>query len=232
MVNYEIDPDALEPLLPASTELDFCDGATFVSTVGFLFLDTRVYGVPLPFHGCFEEVNLRFYVRRNAADGWRRGVAFIKEIVPRRAIAFSARRLFNENYVALPVSHSIDIAPGSPDTIGRARYAWRFRGQEYSLEVRPLAGPECIPAGSHEEFIARHYWGYAKQRDGGTLEYRVEHPDWRRIWSCRACPFEGDAAALYGAPFAEALRGEPRSAFLIEGSAVAVHRGRRIESDV
>ena len=67
MLNYEVPPEALAPLVPAGTELDSWQGKTFVSVVGFLFLDTRVLGIAIPGHRDFEEVNLRFYVRRKAA---------------------------------------------------------------------------------------------------------------------------------------------------------------------
>jgi len=54
---------------------------------------------------------------------------------------------------------------------------------------RPLAGCElaghrraaALVAGSHEEFITEHYYGYCAQRDGGAIEYRVEHPPWN-VW--------------------------------------------------
>ena len=108
MLNYEIEPSVLEPFVPAGTELDRWQGKTFVSMVGFMFMHTRILGITIPFHSNFEEVNLRFYVRRKGPDGWRRGVVFIKELVPRRAIAWTARTFYNENYVALPDESSLE----------------------------------------------------------------------------------------------------------------------------
>src|SRR5207237_2541163 len=94
--------------VPSGTEIDFENGETFLSVVGFLFLDTRFLGLPIPLHRNFEEVNLRFYVRRKSADTWRRGVVFIRELVPRRAIAFLARACYGENYLALPMKYEIE----------------------------------------------------------------------------------------------------------------------------
>ena len=59
MLNYVVDPRLIKPLVPAETEIDFENGETFLSVVGFLFLDTRLLGLPIPLHRDFEEVNLR-----------------------------------------------------------------------------------------------------------------------------------------------------------------------------
>ena len=143
MLNYAVDPGLLLPLVPSGTELDFFANRAYVSLVGFRFLDTRVLGVPIPFHRDFDEVNLRFYVRRNTGTEIRRGVVFIREIVPRRAIAAIARWVYNENYIALPMRHQI--------TSKHVTYAW---GKNCKLELTP-AGERFLPAeGSEEQFIA------------------------------------------------------------------------------
>jgi len=225
MLNYEVDPRVLAPLLPAGTELDVWQGRHLVSLVGFRFLDTRVLGVPIPFHRDFEEVNLRFYVRRRGPEGWRRGVVFVKEIVPRWAIAWVARTLYNENYVALPMGHR--VVPPEAGVAGRAEYSWRLAGAGYTLAARLEGAPAVPAAGSEEEFITEHYWGYAAQRDGSSLEYQVEHPQWA-VWAASEPTFAGDAGALYGAAFAPFLQGLPVSAFAAVGSPIVVRKGVRI----
>jgi hypothetical protein len=224
MLNYEIEPAMLRHVRPPGVELDDWQGQTVVSTVGFLFRGTRLRGLAIPFHQHFEEVNLRLYVRRRVADGWRRGVVFIKEIVPRRAIATVARLVYNERYVALPMRHrlSLDGARG----LG-VRYEWRHAGRWERLWATAQGEPQPITAGSEEEFITEHYWGYAAQRGGGCVEYGVEHPRWR-VWPAATYGFECDVAHLYGPAFVDALTGPPRSAFIAEGSAVAVRRGARL----
>ena len=222
MLNYEVDPAVLMPWVPAGTELDSWSGRTFVSMVGFRFMDTRVYRIAVPFHVSFEEVNLRFYVRRAAADGSRRGVVFVREIVPRRAIAWLARATYAERYVAMPMRHDV-VLPSDGDT-GRAVYAWRWRGAWQRLGVEVKGVPRLPAAGSEEEFITEHYWGYARRPDGTTIEYRVEHPQWR-VWTATSASLACDATALYGPELGAALGGTPSSAFLAEGSAVVVRRG-------
>jgi len=224
MLNYEIEAAMLAPFVPRGTELDAFDGKTFVSIVAFLFLDTRVGGIPIPFHRNFEEVNLRFYVRREADDGWRRGVVFIKEIVPRRAIAFVARKFYNENYISLPMSHGIESVQKE---IKSVRYAWRFKGRESFLKLAVHGPAQPLVAGSVHEFITEHYWGYAKQRDGSTMEYRVEHPRWR-VWEAQKAEFDCPVVDLYGKQFGQFLNRRPASAFLADGSEVKVHVGSKL----
>jgi hypothetical protein len=91
LANYVIDPKILEKYVPKGTELDIWEGKCFVSLVGFRFLNTKVKGIKVPFHVNFDEVNLRFYVKYLDGNEWKRGVVFIKEIVPKPILSFVAR---------------------------------------------------------------------------------------------------------------------------------------------
>jgi uncharacterized protein YqjF (DUF2071 family) len=228
MLNYEIAPAILAPYVPAGTELDFWRGKSFVSVVGFLFQQTRVRGIPIPFHCNFEEVNLRFYVRCKTSAGWRRGVVFIRELVPRRAIAWTARIVYNEPYLALPMSHHIATASAQPAEIKSATYGWRFRGEENFMKLTTRGDAQPLRGNSEAEFITEHYWGYTAQRDGSTLEYQVEHPRWR-VWEAQTAELQCNIAGLYGAKFSSALKAAPASAFLAEGSPVKVYQGVRLK---
>lgn len=270
MLNFAIDPAILAPLVPRGTELDSWHATTYVSLVGFRFLRTRLLGLPVPWHRDFEEVNLRFYVRRREGGELRRGVVFIRELVPRRAIAAVARVWYNEPYIALPMRHRISRAglPGgrtlaaasshdADDRITSANarpnasadasadanadadvgadmdapvsveYQWQRAGvwEGFSLRASGEAAP--VDAGSEEEYITEHYWGYTAQRDGGAVEYEVRHPRWR-VWPAVDIRVTCDVAALYGPAFVPALSQPPRSAFIADGSAIAVHQPRRL----
>lgn len=218
MLNYAIDPRILAPLVPSGTEIDYENGETFVSIVGFLFLDTRLLGLPIPLHRDFEEVNLRFYVRKKSADTWRRGVVFVRELVPRRAIALVARAFYGEHYLALPMKHDIEHVDGRV----KVEYSWRRGTKWESLKMTAQGEPQSIPAGSHAEFITEHYWGYTSVR-AGCSEYRVQHARWK-VWNAETHELRADAAALYGDQFVEPLRAAPRSAFIAEGSPITVER--------
>lgn len=221
MFNYAIDPRLLEPLVPRGTGLDTFAGDAYLSLVAFEFNNTRVSGLAVPFHRSFEEVNLRFYVKR----GDRRGVSFIRELVPRRAVAAVARRFFNENYSCVPMSRR--IRRETSGDIAGAEYFWGNGGGRCSMRIE-AKGDDFLPAeGSHAQFITEHYWGYAAQKDGGCMEYEVQHPRWR-IREASAAEFSGDAARYYGAELGAVLTRPPESAFLIEGSGVIVFKGARI----
>jgi uncharacterized protein YqjF (DUF2071 family) len=226
MLNYEADPGILRPLVPRGTELDTWDGKHFISLVGFMFLNTKVRGMAVPFHRNFEEVNLRFYVRHKDGHQWRRGVVFIKEIVPRFAIATIARVLYNENYVAMPMRHFIG-RENEADTDTTVRYEWYSRKKWNNMTLQ-IQGPATLPPpGSEAEFITEHYWGYVSQRNGDSMEYRVGHPQWR-VWQAVKTSLDCDIGALYGPQFAAPLSATPHSAFVAEGSAIEVHQGKKI----
>lgn len=224
MLNYEVDGRVLLPFVPAGTELDCWNGKVFVSLVGFRFLKTRLLGsLPIPMHSSFDEVNLRFYVRREVDREVRRGVVFVREIVPRRLIAFIARAFYNENYVALPMTHEIRSLT---DGLSVA-YRWQTGKCRNGINLETEGDPELPQPDSIEQFITEHYWGYAAQPSGGCIEYSVAHPQWK-VWQARHSAFEGNAEDCYGKEIAAVLSGEPESAFLAEGSEVAVMRGRRL----
>ena len=219
MANYKVDPALLASRVPAGTELDLHDGKCFVSLVGFMFLDTRVMDFLVPFHVNFEEVNLRFYVRRETEGELRRGVVFVKEIVPRYAIAKVARTLYGEPYECWRMSHD--------RTGGHVEYAWSKGNcsNRLSLERGESLG---VPAeGSHGEFIIEHYWGYTQRGPSRTDEYKVEHPKWELFTAENAC-IDVDFACTYGPDFAFLGEQQPYSILLAKGSEIAVYKGKTI----
>lgn len=222
MLNYVVEPTILQRLVPAGTELDLWRGDAYISLVGFLFAKTRVLGLSIPWHRTFEEVNLRFYVRAHVDDHVRRAVTFVREIVPRTAIALTARLAYNEPYRAVPMRHALGEIrqDGIPS---RVEYAWRVASRWTTLAVQPIGEGRIPDAESHEAFITEHFWGYTRQRDGSTIEYQVTHPSWR-VWAVQPPELLGDFSELYGSTFARILGRPPTSAFFADGSPVAVHK--------
>jgi uncharacterized protein YqjF (DUF2071 family) len=220
MLNFEVDPAALAPRVPLGTELDLWQGRCLVSLVGFQFLDTRVRGMGFPMHRDFPEVNLRFYVRREADGELRRGVVFVREIVPRWAIASIANALYGERYLALPMAFE-DQLLAPPHALA---YRWRRGDAWYGIALRVEGEAQRPDPASEEAFITEHYWGYASQRDGSTLEYRVDHPPWE-VWRGLEPQVSGEVGAFYGEPFGAFLQGAPSSCFVATGSEIIVRRG-------
>ena len=226
MLNYEVDGALLTGYSPRGCEVDSFGGRTLVSLVGFRFLRTRMFGaVRVPFHSNFLEVNLRFYVRRrdDSAGGVRRGVVFLREIVPRHAVAGIARFAYNENYCCCTMRHRLEENGAGMS----AAYQWRAGGEWLGFEAQARGAPALPVEGSIEQFVCEHYWGYSRQRDGGTVEYHVAHPPWR-VRQSESAWFAGDAGTIYGAAFGEVLVRKPDSAFIAEGSEVTVFAGKRI----
>jgi uncharacterized protein YqjF (DUF2071 family) len=226
VLNYEVDRRLLDPWVPAGTELDLWQDRALVSVVGFRFLGTRLLGWPIPFHRDFDEVNLRFYVRRWHHGAWRRGVVFIREVVPKLAVACVANWVYHEHYVRRTMRHEV-VLPQTSNDVGRVSYGVQEADRWLTLSVTITGDAQPLIAGSEAEFILEHYWGYTRQPDGSTQEYQVEHPSWR-VWSTNNARFEGDATNLYGADFARLLRSPPCSSFVAEGSAVTVRAGRPV----
>ena len=224
IANYVIDQKILLPYLPYKTELDIWNDQCFVSLVGFCFINTKLKGIPIPFHRNFEEVNLRFYVRYKDSTGWRRGVVFIKEIVPRRALTFIANSIYHEKYTTLPMKHEWDI---KKDLISIS-YSWKHNQIWNSFSLNADPNPVDIKIHSVEEFITEHYWGYTQLTKKKSTEYGVEHPRWKTY------PMKGyDINVLfdkvYNNDFLFLNRQKPDSVMLAEGSEIIVRSGRRID---
>lgn len=225
MANYALDPSLLQPHIPYGTEPDTWNDTTWVSLVGFLFTNTRVRGVKVPFHITFPEVNLRFYVRYKENNVWKRGVVFVKEIVPKPAISFVANSLFNERYVTLPMKYSI-VDEGSKLEVS---YQWKYKNVWNSISAKTSLTKQPLVTGTKEEFITEHFWGYSPVRHNITGEYRVEHPRWD-IYPVEQYEVKCDFGNLYGKSFAGLNEQTPVSVFLAEGSEVAVYKKRILPS--
>lgn len=222
MVNYSVDKQILYKYLPYKTEIDLWNDVCYVSLVGFMFNNTKVKGLKIPFHVNFEEVNLRFYVRYKDNGEWKRGVVFVKEIVPKPALTFVANMVYKENYETMPMSHSWTVT--GDDLV--VEYKWK-KERWNSLKVVADKKPIQIQGNSEEEFITEHYWGYTKVSNEKTSEYGVEHPKWE-IYRTKDYSIDVDFGNIYGPDFNFLTLEKPKSIFLAEGSEIEVKDGRQI----
>ncbi len=222
MANYVIDPKVLLPYLPYGTELDLFEGKCYVSLVGFMFLDTKLIGIKFPFHTNFEEVNLRFYVKYNDKGTIKRGVVFIKEIVSKHMLALIANTLYNEKYERMPMKESLT----EEDGVVSVSYEW-FKEEWNSIKVNFSKQLTAIAAGSEEEFITEHYWGYNKVNENVSTEYGVEHPRWS-VYTLINYTIKVDFGKVYGADFNFLNNLYPNSVFVADGSKVVIKKGKKI----
>lgn len=217
LANYTVDPALLRDHLPLGTELDLHEDRFYLSLVGFQFQNTRVLGIKWPTLHTFCELNLRFYVKRITPDGeLRRGVVFIKEIVPNRLIAFIARTIYGEPYEAWDLYESENFGD-----IGRYGYKWGRGDQQHSITARATGAHKPLTSNSHEEFIAEHYWGYTKRSDDRTYEYEVQHPSWT-YRDLDSCDINCDFGQVYGPKWSFLNNQSPYSTFIAEGSRITV----------
>ncbi len=217
IINYEINPSILSKYVPFGTELDLWQGKCYVSLIGFMFVNTRLLGIKIPFHTNFEEVNLRFYVKHFEGKEWKRGVVFIKEIVPKSAITFIANTIYQENYETMPMKHDWVF---ENDKI-EVKYEWKKSQKWYLLKVTANKELLVIEPNSEAEFITEHYWGYAKNTETNTNEYGVRHPRWEQY---KVLDYEVnvDFETIYGSEFSFLNEQTPISVILAEGSAISI----------
>jgi len=224
LLNFEVGRQLLEPLCPRGTELDERAGRHFVSLVGFLFLDTHVLSLPAFFHQDFEEVNLRFYARREFGGELRRGVVFIRELVPLPLVSAMARLTYNEPYRTVPMQHTILDTNGELQGV---EYLFGGPSEQCRMTLHVESPLAALEPGSQEEFFSQREWGYTTQRDGGTIEYRVDHRRWN-VWPNARWELDGPLGEFYPEPLADILRAGPSSAFIADGSPISVHLPERI----
>ncbi|MCT4663972.1 MAG: DUF2071 domain-containing protein [Flavobacteriales bacterium] len=217
IINYEVNPKILEPYLPFGTELDLWEGKCYVSVVGFMFLNTRVMGLKVPNHINFEEVNLRFYVKRITENEIKRGVVFIKEIVPRQMITFIANSLYNENYETM----KMDYLWEKKEACRSVEYQWKKQKDWNKVKIIASLNSVDLASGSKTEFITEHYWGYAKVSDKKTTEYEVTHPKWN-VYEVLDYNIQINFSEIYGETFAFLNNQKPSSVMLAEGSEITV----------
>lgn len=223
MLNYEVPAEILKPYVPPHVELDLWQGKAVVSMVGFQFNDTKVFRLRWPMHTHFEEINLRLYVKHWDGREWKRGVAFVSEIVPRPMIAYIANALYNEHYHAMPTRHKLTETNKTIEV----QYEWKYRKSWNSLQVSADCKPAAILPGSEEEFILEHYWGYNELNPRTTIEYQVEHPTWK-TFAIKNFKADFDIEGLYGKEFVPYLSEAPQSVVLARGSEVTIRKPRKI----
>ena len=218
MANYEIEPELLIPFLPNGVSLDLFNGKAYVSLVGFMFKNTKLFNVPIPFFGSFEEINLRFYVVRKEGNDLKRGVVFINETIPYQLVAWIANKLYKEHYTVVPTKHQLNSTIKS----NQIKFEWLLQKKWNSIAVDFDSKTESMKTGSLEKFIYEHYYGFTKINDFKTEQYQLKHPSWR-IHNVKEYEIDCNFEAMYGKSFSILNQTKPNSVFIAEGSEVSIY---------
>ena len=225
--NYEVDPSILAEYIPPGTELDLWEGKCFVSLIGFIFLNTKIFGIRVPFHSTVEEVNLRFYVKRFENNTWKRGAVFIKEIVSKPALTFVANTIYKEHYETMPMKYEWE-----ENSVDRSvAYYWKKNKIWQSFKITATLNTSEIKENSETEFITEHYWGYAKVNESVTNEYQVTHPRWKQ-YIVESSEIKVDFEMVYGKNFKFLNTLKPTSIMLIEGSKITIEGKKTLKKEV
>lgn len=223
LLNYDVNPEILKPYIPNGTELDYWNGKCYISLVGFMFENVKLLGLKIPFHTHFEEVNLRFYVKRFENNQWKRGVVFIKEIVPKPALTFVANTIYKEHYETLPMFHSVNFEREDKRLF---TYGWKKQNFKNSFTLITETEVSDIEIQSEAEFITEHYFGYTKTNKG-TYEYEVKHPRWQQ-YKVKNYFMNIDFKNTYGNTFEFLEKQRPISIILAKGSKISVENKKLI----
>lgn len=226
LINYEVNAGVLEKYIPKGTEIDLWNGRCYVSLVGFLFQNTKLLGLKIPYHTNFEEVNLRFYVKRFENGKWKRGVVFIKEIVPKRALTFVANTFYKEKYQTLPMKHSVTENKDFIEFV----YQWKTNDKWNSIIVETKSKISEIEINSEAEFITEHYFGYTRYNEETTFEYEVTHPRWQQFEIVNH-KIDVDFESVYGKDFTFLQTAKPTSVFLAKGSDITVENKKKLNHE-
>ncbi len=217
MANYIVSPSVLLPFLPKGVEIDTYNGDAYVSLVGFMFKNTRLFKVPIPYFGSFEEINLRFYVIRKEGNEWKRGVVFVNETIPYQPVAWMANWLYKEHYISIPTKHKWTIKEKTKEII----YDWKMGNKWNSLQVNASTDKKPMAVGSIEEYIFEHYYGYTKIDNQSSQEYEVMHPRWETN-QITDYHIDCEFGAMYGEGFRFLNKEQPANIIMSEGSEVAI----------
>ena len=224
LFSWPVADAALDRLLPPGLELDRWEHSAYVSLVGLRFDNVRVFGVPAP-QRAYDEINLRFYVRRRCGVGdmdGRPGVVFVRQLVPHRLTALAARVMYGEPFETVPTGHKFYGYDSSGMALPACvAYHWDGQGRRQQFWASSDDAPVNVAPGSLEEFLTCRYWGYNGKPGARVRTYRLTRTDWpvRRAshWG-----IDCDLSDVCDTALAAIIQETPASVLLATGSQAAV----------
>lgn len=219
VATYEADKNMLNEFLPCKTELNDWNGKYLLSIVGFMFSEPSILGIRTPFFLRFPEINLRFYVKCKIKNEWRTGVVFIKEICPSLLIGVTAKLLYHENFISVPMQHQHNCAELGTFT----RYSWKNKNRWNYLELKSAVNPVTVYNNTVESFICNQYNAFTKLDARKTLHFEINHRPWH-IYPAINFSKEIDADIFRVKELSQVFDANPIATFLMDGSFTEVSK--------
>lgn len=222
-LNFQVDPSILEPRVPKGLELDFHNGETYVSLVAMHLRNVKMMGFPIPISRGFDELNLRFYVKRKVGPRYVTGACFIKDFVPNAAASWILTTLFKSTFARMKMKReSSGFGSRDEDVVPKICYQWKVGDAENVIKIKGRARMKKTGPDTKVGFILDHNNEYSV-RDSTIYEYRVQRPPWT-VWDAAQASFECNTKLLFGDEFVKTLSRRPSSVFVAEGSPVTIFR--------
>lgn len=216
LASFAVPDHVLQPYLRPGLTLDRWDGSAWCSLVAFDFRKTTVLSVPMP-PGLgvrdFPEFNLRFYAR----EGDRRGVVFVRELVPSWFLAGAARLTYNEPYRTTCMTSRVTQI----GDLRRVRHDFVWEGQRQTIAVSAHGPAQAPSEDTFDHWVKEQAWGFGRHRSGKAIRYHVQHPTWA-AYPVEEYAIRVDTGRMYGPPWRFLEERAPDSVVLAEGSAVSI----------
>ncbi|MDC9722436.1 MAG: DUF2071 domain-containing protein [Urechidicola sp.] len=208
---YEVEKEILEKYLPLNTELQLFEGKALMSMVAFTFADVKFFGMKIPFHQKFGEINYRFYVKSKITGD--RGVVFLKEYASKPIMAFIANRIYNEPFFVKGIRRKKEMKGN--ELFMSYNYPHGRVHVSAAIEKRDLEGD------SLEHFIVDRYIAFVKNRKKKTTQYKINHKPWK-LYKMNSVHIDMTALSLLPTEF---NRAKYISTYFVDGSSISVEKG-------
>lgn len=211
MSSFEVEKSILEPYLPNDTEIDLFQGKALISLVAFTFSKIKFFGLKIPFHQRFGQMNFRFYAK-SKVDG-SRGVVFIKVFAPKHLIAFIGNKIYNEPYFFKPINFK--------KSKNNEIICIEYNNNHTTIKAKATYKTEKLTKNTLKHFIVERYIAYIKNKKNKTIRYNIYHKPWK-IHHTESSHYDKELLKLLPNNFKNLKH---IATYLVNGSEVNVEKG-------
>ena len=213
--SFSCDPKTLEQYLPNNVELDLYNGKGIFSMVAFTFSKVKFFGIKIPFHQLFGEINFRFYTK-SKIDG-KKGVVFIKEYANKPIMAFIANKIYNEPFFI----HDIKRQLIETKALKQINYPFKLNNKIQKISALVSKTKEKLVPDSIQEFIVDRYIAFVKGRKNKTYQYLINHKPWE-LYKVKKTTISNKILDLLPSEF---KKSKEIATYVVDGSKITVEKG-------